>query len=56
MTPFAKEEIPENAIITNEQFTSREFAFDASTGKFVTEKVYFGMDYNKINENINKHR
>ena len=59
LTPFTQDEIPENAIITNEEFTSREFAFDAETGKFVTDKVYFGMDYYKINQNesnMNKHR
>lgn len=59
LTPFTQDEIPENAIITNEEFTSREFAFDAEAGKFVTDKVYFGMDYYKINQNepnMNKHR
>ena len=29
--------------------SSREFAFDANSGEFVTDKVYFGKDYFRIN-------
>lgn len=29
--------------------SSREFAFDANSGEFVTNKVYFGKDYFRIN-------
>lgn len=57
MIPFNQDEIPKNAIITNEEFTSKAFAFDAATGKFVTNKVYFGKDYYKINQKEeNKYR
>lgn len=52
-TPFDENQIPNYAIQTDENSTSREFAFDASTGKFVTNNVYFGTEYNIIN-NIKK--
>lgn len=54
--PFEESKMPNDAINTVEEFTSREFAFDASTGKFVTDKVYFGLQYNAINKvgNIKK--
>lgn len=59
LIPFDEDEIPANAIRRNEEFKSCEFAFDASTGTFVTDKVYFGIDYYKINEvdvtNSNQH-
>ena len=47
--PFDDSEIPETAIHIDEETTSKEFAFDASTGKFVTDKVYFGIDYYNVN-------
>lgn len=48
-TPFTDEELPECGIRTNENTMSNEFAFDASTGKFVTDKVLFGVDYYLVN-------
>ena len=58
-TPFFEEEIPSNAIRKDDKSESCEFAFDASTGTFVTDKVYFGLDFYKINEedmtNSNQH-
>ncbi|MGM9881524.1 MAG: hypothetical protein ACI31S_01620 [Bacilli bacterium] len=53
--PFNEDEIPDYAIQTNENYTSKEFAFDSSTGKFVTNNVYFGIEYNIIN-NIKKNK
>jgi len=53
-TPFKKDEIPDNAIKINRDYESKEFAFNASTGNFVTDKVYFGLDYQKINNKNNK--
>lgn len=53
---FTDEEISENAITTDEEYTSREFAFDASTGKFVTDKVLFGVDYHNINNEVNTNK
>lgn len=60
-TPFDETLIPSNGIITDKKTTSNEFAFDATTGKFVSDKVIFGTDYYIINPvlyNIgyNKHR
>ena len=49
--PFDEEEVPENAIHIDEEMTSKEFAFDASTGEFVTDKVFFGLDYYAVNDN-----
>ena len=48
-TPFDEKDIPDNAIKTDEEYTCREFAFDASTGQFVTDKVSFGIDYYMVN-------
>ena len=48
-TPFDLSQIPENAIRRNEEATSHEFAFDASTGKFITDKVLFGTYYYMLN-------
>lgn len=48
-TPFDLSEIPENAIKRNEETTSHKFAFDASTGKFITDKVLFGTYYYILN-------
>lgn len=57
--PFDEDKIPSNAIRRDDKLESCEFAFDASTGTFVTDKVYFGLDYYKINEedmtNTNQH-
>lgn len=49
--PFESKEITDNSVRTNEEFTSREFAFDTRTGKFVTDQVFFGIDYKTINNN-----
>ena len=49
--PF--DEIPENAIKVDEESTSHEFAFNALTGEFITEKVFFGYEYNQIHEHNN---
>ena len=48
-TPFEAIEIPKDAIRLNEDETSYEFAFDASSGKFVTDKVLFGTYYYMLN-------
>ena len=53
LIPFNEKDIPENAIIKDEKTPSLKFAFDASTGKFVTDKIYFGKEYIDINENNN---
>lgn len=47
--PFDDREILETAVRVDEETTSKEFAFDASTGKFVTDKVFFGLDYYNVN-------
>ena len=47
--PFDISEIPENAIRCNKNITSHEFAFNASTGKFITDKVMFGTYYHMLN-------
>lgn len=56
--PFDEESVPDYAVMINEETKSREFAFDASTGKFVTNKVIFGPEYFLINSDNNrkKHR
>ena len=41
--PFDKKDILPNALL--EGNLSNRFAFDTRTGKFVTDKVLFGMDY-----------
>lgn len=54
--PFDEKYIPENAIQKDESTESCEFAFDASNGKFVSDKVFFGTYYYIINNdesNIN---
>lgn len=50
-TQFDENEISCSDIKTIEEETSRQFAFDASTGKFVTDKVLYGVDYYMINPN-----
>lgn len=40
--PFEENSILEDLIETNDEWTARCFAFDASTGEFVTNKVTFG--------------
>lgn len=45
--------LKDNAINKDDSTTSREFAFNASTGEFVTEKVFFGYEYNQIHETNN---
>ena len=51
LIPFDEKDIPEGAIIKDEKTPSLKFAFDASSGKFVTDKVCFGKEYIDINEN-----
>ena len=46
---FDDNEIPDYAVNIDEKTQSKEFAFDASVGKFVTDKVLFGIDYLMIN-------
>jgi hypothetical protein len=48
-TPFDLSQITENAIRCNYEATSHEFAFDSSTGKFITDKVLFGTYYHMLN-------
>ena len=55
-TPFDEKQIPNYAIQIDENTTTREFAFDASTGEFVTNNVYFGMEYNIVNNIKTNHR
>lgn len=43
--PFSDEEIPSNAIEKDGDLSAVRFAFDASSGKFVTDKVLYGVDY-----------
>lgn len=40
-----------NGIKINEKYTCHYFAFDSRTGNFITDKVYFGEEYYKINTN-----
>lgn len=40
----------------NTDYSANEFAFDASSGKFVTDKVLFENDFYVVNNSINKHR
>lgn len=47
--PFGENELSEGGIRTDENTMSRKFAFDALTGKFVTDKVLFGTDYYVVN-------
>jgi len=55
--PFDENEIPSNAIEKDGELPAYRFAFDASTGKFVTDKVLYGMDYLKLCEDTqNKKR
>jgi len=48
-TPFDEKELSLNGVRTDEETMSREFAFDASNGEFVTYKVLFGTDYYVVN-------
>ena len=49
--PFEESEFTDSAIETNEKLGFKKFAFDSSTGKFVTDKVLFGVDYFIVNSN-----
>lgn len=56
--PF-DDEFVKRGVMTNENTFSNEFAFDASTGEFVTDKVFFGSDYylvNGVENNIQKNK
>jgi len=52
---FTEIEETDNAIETDEKYESRQFAFDASTGQFVTDQVLFGQDYSTINPEKSEH-
>lgn len=52
--PFSDEEVPSNVIEKDGDLPANRFAFDASTGKFVTDKVLFGMDYLAVCEEDKK--
>lgn len=49
--PFEESEFTDSAIEINEKLGFKKFAFDSSTGKFVTDKVLFGVDYFIVNSN-----
>ena len=52
--PFDENDIPDNAIHVDNNFESLEFAFDASTGSFVTEKIFCDFnDFTLFDTNIN---
>ena len=44
----------DNDIKIDEKNTQKLFAFDASTGKFVTDKVYYGVEYYMVNQEENE--
>lgn len=48
--PFRKYKKLEEIIKLDKKTLSYEFAFDARTGKFVNNKVYFGIEYLEIND------
>ena len=50
--PFDEKEISDNNIRIGEEGESHEFAFDASTGNFVTNKVLVAQDFSDINEEV----
>ena len=59
--PLEETLITSNAVITDDKIPSRQFAFDASSGKFVSDKVLFGTEYyiinpDSYNDSYNKHR
>ena len=45
--PFDKNEIPEDAILKHPELPVHQFAFDASTGEFVSKKV----DFDSVSKN-----
>ena len=49
--PFGDEELLGNVINRDDATESCCFAFDASSGRFVTDKVFFGLDYYSVNGN-----
>lgn len=50
--PFDDKEMGPDAIEINEEFTSKQFAFDARTGKFVTKQI----DFDQVITNIKSKR
>ena len=55
--PFDEKEIPSNAVEKDGDLPAYRFAFDASAGKFITDKVLYGLDYLKVCKDIpNKKR
>lgn len=58
---FEEMNIPDTAIQTDERTQSNQFAFDTTTGTFITNKVMFGTDYliingDKYNNDITKEK
>lgn len=47
--PFSDDEIS-NGVVLDDNTYSNQFAFDALTGKFVSDKVLFGTDYYAVNQ------
>lgn len=50
---FDEKEIPEDGIRTSKHLPMRDFAFDSSIGKFVTDKIFLEEDYL---EEFNNHK
>jgi len=53
LVPFEEKNILDGIVGLDENTQSFEFAFDAINGKFVTDKVLFGIDYYKVCEDDN---
>ena len=53
--PFSDEELSSGVVLDKNTF-SKQFAFDAMTGNFVSDKVLFGLDYYKVNTGFKKGR
>ncbi|MBE6148566.1 MAG: hypothetical protein E7167_03645 [Firmicutes bacterium] len=49
--PFLLKEVPLDAIIKDPDLPAYQFAFDAQSGKFVSDKVLYGTDYLDIHAN-----
>ena len=53
--PFSDEIVSAGVVLDTDTY-SNQFAFDATNGKFVSDKVLFGLDYYSLNSNVNKGR
>lgn len=53
--PFNDDDVSSGVILNKDTF-SNQFAFNAETGEFVSDKVLFGEDYYKINYSSIKNR